>query len=302
MKKIILLPLLALSCLSVKAQDSTGLYQNFNSGCDSVLDLGGTYNKFPPGWSAYSVIGQQDWKCETAYGVGNSPCMHINGYQAGASNDDENWLLTPVLDLHSYAASVYLNFSATYYYAGDSLHVMISHDYVPGTAPNFNNPDSTIYHWVELTHTGVMLYDTFYKETGVFDNFQCDLTADKSTPCVIGFKYTSNTINASVWDLDSVTTSGVHTSEVSMVASEKLPVQVNGIARFDDVNVSFDVPAGNYEMGIYDLVGKKLYSTNIKAQGGNEIMHITDVNLNNGMYLLRIHDNNSSGVTKFIVQ
>ncbi len=300
MKKIVLLPLLAISCLTVKAQDSTSLYQNFNN-CDSIIDLGGTENHFPPGWSAYSVIGQQDWKCETAYGVGNSPCMHINGYQAGASNDDENWLMTPVLDLHAYAASVYLNFAATYYYAGDSLHVMVSHDYVPGPAP-FNNPDSSIYHWVELTHTGVMLYDTFYKETGVFDNFQCDLTGEKSSPCVIAFKYTSNTINASVWDLDSVTTSGTLTNGISKLTNEKLPVQVNGIGSFDDVNVSFDVAAGIYEMSIYDLVGKELYNTNIQAHGGNEIIHITDAKLRNGMYLLRIHDNASTGVTKFIVQ
>jgi hypothetical protein len=298
MKKIILLPLFALLALGTQAQDSTSLNQQFNT-CDSVLDISGTYNHYPDGWSCYSVLGQQDWRCEAAYGVGNSPCFHINGYQAGAANNDENWLLTPTLNLNSYPLAVYLNFAATYYYAGDSLHIMVSKDYQGG------NPDSSIYTWVELLHYGVMLYDTFYEETGVYDEFQCDLTPYKTTPITIGFKYVSDSVNASVWDLDSVTTSTVNlgpipgTSGVANVTKQDLALMVIGMSTSSQVRFAFQAPVGQYNLAIYDLIGRKVYSQKVIGNGDNQVLTIDNANLSTGMYIMKVGNDNYSGVTKF---
>ena len=303
MKKLILLPLFAMFCLGAKAQDSTFLHQGFDE-CDSIVDLAGTENHFPPGWSAYSVSGAQDWRCETAYGVGNGPCIHINGYQAGASNEDENWLISPPLNLSGYTDTCTLSFAATYYYGGDSLHVMVSTNYNSGVAAaGFNNPDSTAYTWVELPHNGVMLYDTFYNETGVFDYFTCNLTPYITSGTIhVAFKYTSTITDASVWDLDDIETLGAMTTGITNVTKQTLPVSVLGISTSSDVNVSFDVAQGQYELAIYDLPGRKVYSQNILAQGGKQTLSITDANLANGMYVLKVGDQKMYGVTKFTVQ
>ena len=308
MKKLILLPLFAFMALVTKAQDSTSLYQMFY-GCDSILDISGTYNHFPPGWSAYSVIGAQDWRCEPDYGLENQPCFHINGYQAGASNQNENWLFTPQLNLSSYAGSIFFNFAATYYYAGDSLHIMVSKDYVAGTNPDSLVGGSPLYTWVELQHYGVMLYDTFYNVVGMYDEFQCDLTPYKTSPVYVAFKYTSNISNSSVWDLDSVTTGTISfgpipggSTGITNTTKQQLPLQVIGISTPNQVKMSFDVPQGEYTLAIYDLLGRKLYNQNIQANGGNQVLTISDAYLANGMYLLKLSNENASGITKFGVQ
>jgi len=304
MKKIILLPLFAMLCASAKSQ-VTSLSENFNAS-DSVLDRNGTYNHYPAGWSAYSVIGTQDWRWEDAYGTNNSPCMHINGYQSGASNADENWLITPQLTLSSYTGSVYFNFAATYYYAGDSLHVMASTDYVAGTAPNFNNPDSTIYHWTELAHYGVMLYDTFYNVTGEFDEFQCNLTPYKTTPVYLAFKYTSDIDNASVWDLDSVTTGttafGLIQNSVANVSAEKLSVTVIGQSTANQIKLGFNITEGNYNLEVYDILGSKVYSQDMNIQAGAQIFTISNLNLISGLYIVKLGNEKSFGVTRAMVQ
>jgi len=299
MKKIILLSLFALIAAGAKAQDSTSLYQQFDL-CDSALDLNGTYNHWPPGWSAYSVIGAQDWRCETAYGVGNSPCIHINGYAAGASNQNENWLITPYLDLHSYASSVYINFAATYYYAGDSLHVFVSQNYVVG-----NNPDSSVYTWTELAHYGAMLLDTFYYVTGTFDEFQCDLTPFKSHPCIVGFRYTSDVSNSSVWDLDSVTTGTTSfgpITGIANVATEKLPLTVIGNPTSSDIKLAFDVDGGNYDLAVFDMPGRKLYDSKIVTQNGYQWYNLDNIALPPGMYMVKLSNEKTYGVAKLIIR
>ncbi len=221
-----------------------------------------------------------------------------------AANQDENWLITPKLDLSSYAGSIFLNFAASYYYPGDSLHIMVSNNYVAGY-----NPDSSIYSWTELQHFGVMLYDTFYYVTGTYDEFQSDLTPFKSSPVYVAFKYTSSTSAASVWDLDSVTTGTTSFGPIpgegtgfQNLTKQMLPVSVFGMSTSSEVKVAFDVPQGQYDLAIYDLPGRKVYNRSISSQGGNQTTLLTDANLTNGMYILKIGDGTAYGVTKFTVQ
>ena len=299
MKKIILLAVFAIMATGVQAQDSTFLFQNFNL-CDSTLSgAAGTVGEhFPPGWSSYNVLGTtQNWQCYSKYGLGNSPCFQINGYQGGADNANENWLFTPKLDLHTYS-TIKFNFYANYYYAGDSLHIMVSHNYSGAGDPNASGVT-----WTELTHTGIMQYDTAYN-TNIYMAFQCDLAPHKSTPCYVAFKYTSTTSDGSRWDLDSVFTSGIGggPSGLTNINEEKLSLKVIGTSTSDKITLGCDVAEGKYNLAIFDMVGRKLYDETINAQAGEHTYSINNINLAKGMYVVRMSNENSFGVAKTVVQ
>jgi len=295
MKKIILLPLFAMLCAGAQAQDSTALYQNFNL-CDS--NAAGEH--FPPGWSAYSVIGSQEWKCYDEYGVNNSACLQMNGYEGGSDNQNENWVFTPKLNLSGYTGSIYMSFAAQYFYAGDSLHIMVSSNYTSG------NPDASGTTWTELSHYGVMQWDTSYN-TDIFWEFQVNLTSFKSSPCTVAFKYTSSDTTGSRWDIDSVvtTTTAIGTipsTGIANIAAEKLPVTVIGFSTPNEVNVGFSANPGQYDLAIFDLMGRKVYSRNVVSNGNYEVLPVNDLQLVSGMYILKIGNENNYGLAKFVVQ
>lgn len=70
-----------------------------------------------------------------------------------------------------------------------------------------------------------------------------------------------------------------------------------------ELNVSFSaMNEGNYTVQVVDLVGKIIYSYNIKAnQGLNEVLIDTD-NLGNGAYFVKVSDNSSSKTLQFVKQ
>jgi len=291
MKKVILLAFVTFLGMFAQAQDSTILFQNFNL-CDSNILSGEHY---PPGWSAYNVLGDQAWQCYSQYGVNNTPCLEMNGYQSSANWANEDWLFTPRLNLAGYSGSIYVNFFALWKYAGDSLHVMVSHNYVAGY-----NPDSTVYTWTELSHTGVMNSDT-----SVFHEFQVNLTPYKATPCFLGWKYTSTASDGSRWNIDSVftsTTALTVNSGVKTVSDDKLPLIIIGTATTDEIHLAFNVLAGNYSIELYDMVGRNVYNENIIAKNGEQQYTLHNCTLVKGMYIIKLANDSADGVTKVFIQ
>ena len=292
MKKVIVLALLVCVGILSRAQDSTRIFQNFDL-CDSNTDL----EHFPPGWSAYNVNGDQTWQCYSQYGVSNSRCLEINGYQAGANWANEDWLLTPRMNLSGYSGSIYLNFFSIWKYSGDSLHVMVSNNYTLGANP------STTGTWTELAHTGA----SFAGDTGVYYQFQVNLTAYKATPCFVGFKYTSTTSDGSRINIDSVYTTttsitgggGSHAA-VANVNAENINLSVVANNSANELTVSFDVMAGNYSIELYDMVGRKIRKETFNAKEGAQLYSIQNCALIPGMYIVKLSNESSVGVAKVI--
>ncbi|MBU3677154.1 MAG: hypothetical protein FGM54_08265, partial [Chitinophagaceae bacterium] len=54
-------------------------------------------NTLPPGWYKYSILGNEAWQCNTTGYAGNG--IGINGYSNGNNNVNEDWLISPFLDL-----------------------------------------------------------------------------------------------------------------------------------------------------------------------------------------------------------
>src|SRR5690606_8530252 len=84
-------------------------------------------------WTKYNVTGAQVWVLDTQFGnPGN--CARMSGY-SGTNNENEDWLISPEVDLTD-AASVLFSFqSASSLQNGNPLEVKISTDYSGGN-PN----------------------------------------------------------------------------------------------------------------------------------------------------------------------
>ncbi len=85
------------------------------------------YTTFNPGWenwTGFSVSGDEIWTLDPSHGVESSQCAKMSGY-AGASHLNEDWLVSPAINLASYANEK-LSFFTAVGYTGDPLKVKIS--------------------------------------------------------------------------------------------------------------------------------------------------------------------------------
>jgi len=146
------------------------------------------------GWTQYSVTGAQVWgstnfgrTCIT--GCNNSTAdkaAQMNGF-SGSSQDNEDWLISPQLDLTAFANYPALSFSTISAFAGDVLQLKYSTDY-SGTG----NPS---------TATWISVDGKFPPSNSSTWTTSSSIILPKSI-IYVAFVYTSNTTTASRWTLD----------------------------------------------------------------------------------------------------
>jgi len=143
-------------------------------------------------WNAVSVVGAQVW-AQSSFG-NPAPCALMSGYSSG-NKANEDWLISPVLDLSSYTSAT-LTFDSAYNYAGAPLQALISTNYLGTGDPNLAS-------WTVLPAT---------LSTGSFAWVSSGPIAIPSgagnNAVYIAFKYTSTTSAASNWEIDNVKVTG----------------------------------------------------------------------------------------------
>lgn len=142
-------------------------------------------------WTKYSVSGDQVWQLDTQYGnPGN--CAKISGYLSGSNYTNEDWLISPAIDLSSVSA-VNLSFQTASRFSGNLLEIKISSDYTGTGDPN----NAT---WTDLTAT--LDTDTSaYTWTG---SGNIDISSFSGGNIYLAFKYTSTTSASTTWEVDNV--------------------------------------------------------------------------------------------------
>lgn len=146
-------------------------------------------NNLSAGFTQFSVIGAQTWACTTFGQTGNG--VQINGFASGAK-DNEDWLITPVLDLSTFNFPL-LSFASRSAFAGPGLELKISTDYNGSGDPHLAN-------WTTINgrfpETGS---DVWFTSQGI------NLAAFKGTDVYIAWVYTSSPVlQASRWTLDDI--------------------------------------------------------------------------------------------------
>lgn len=146
------------------------------------------------GWTQYSVTGAQVWgstnfghTCLT--GCNNATAdkaAQINGF-SGSSQTNEDWLISPQLDLTSFMNYPALSFATISAFAGDALQLKYSINY-SGTG------DPSVATWTPLDGKFPVSNSSIWTTSS-------NIILPKSI-IYVAFIYTSNTIAASRWTLD----------------------------------------------------------------------------------------------------
>lgn len=144
-------------------------------------------------WTPISVTGDQLWDRENTYGTGGTPCARVSGY-SGQSFENEDWLISPALDLDNYLNEVIVFMNAKNY-SGNDLELMVSTDYDGGGDP-------TSATWTELTYT---------KSPGTWEwtnSGEVDLSSFNGPAVYVAFKYTSTASASATWEVDDIEIKG----------------------------------------------------------------------------------------------
>lgn len=140
-------------------------------------------------WTKVSVTGAQEWQLDTQYGnPGN--CAKMSGFASG-NNVNEDWLISPVIDLSSVDGAL-LSFQTASKFSGNPLEVKISTDYTSG--------DPTSATWTDVS--GNLDLDT---SNYVWTNSgNIDISSFTGTNVRLAFKYTSTSSASTTWEIDNI--------------------------------------------------------------------------------------------------
>jgi hypothetical protein len=147
-----------------------------------------------PNWEKRSLIGSQVWTLDTQYGNPGS-CAKMSGYANSTNNANEDWLISPVLNMSSLASAT-LSFDTATKFSGNPLSILISRNY-----NGLGNPSSAT--WTTLT--GTLSPSTGnYVWTGSGPIDISSFTGSGNSAVYLAFKYTSTTSASATWEVDNV--------------------------------------------------------------------------------------------------
>jgi len=295
MKNIYLAFMVLLTANVARAQ-VTSLDENFDESCP-------TFTAFPATWFVYNTIpvttASGAWKCAPLNGRNGTPGMDCTGYFNGIFNIDTSYLISPQLDLSGYLGQhIYLHFDSrtSQLDAGGKLAVIASNttntsgvagpetfltyiDLSADISPDFGSNDSSGWVTHEVDLTGFETAGDFF----------------------IAFRYTSTDTSGSIWFLDNIITSTTGL-QVPLIANDRLPLTVLGASSSTQITIGYNVPqTGNYCLSIFDMQGRELCKENLNAVTGIAVYTISDLNLNPGMYLVKMGNGMTDGTTRVII-
>ena len=147
-----------------------------------------------PNWIKFSVSGAQVWGIDTQFGNPGS-CAKMTGFASSKSNENEDWLISPVQDLSS-VTSATLTFDTATNFSGNVLAAYVSNNYTGSGNPSaatwtllnaVYSPSNGGYKW---TNSGSINISAF--------------TGSGKNAVYVAFKYTSNTSASATWEVDNV--------------------------------------------------------------------------------------------------
>jgi len=215
-------------------------------------------------FSQYSVVGDQTWEWGT-YGGDNFAKM--SGY-AGSPVANEDWLISPALNLDNYQNEI-LTFKTAQNYDGPMLEVKVSTDYDGSSDPNTAT-------WSDLDP--VLSSGNFeFVESG-----ELDLSVFNGNAVYVAFLYFSTDSGSKTWQMDDFLIIGEDNVGIEDLTGLSLSYYPNPVKDF----LSFELEMGEYEVTIISIDGKSIYSN--LHQGGINKVDMTG--FGNGIYFMNIKE------------
>ncbi len=263
------------------------------------------------GWMQYSVAGAQVWAstnfgrdCLTGCNASTvNKAVQINGFVSGASVPNEDWLISPQLDLASFTNTPVLEFWTISAFAGNQLKLVYSADYtgtgnpkdatwteVPGVFPASNSNLWTLSQGIELPKTAKYVAFVYTSsESGAsrwtVDDFKIqDVSSYNTIPSKVlvfgetevGAKSAAQTVNFRAVGYGNITVTASAGFEVSMdngnafAASVTIPEAEAAAAAGKTVQVRFAPTAKQLKVeGTLTFAGTGLDTKTINLSGSS---------------------------------
>ncbi|WP_419800600.1 gliding motility-associated C-terminal domain-containing protein [Mucilaginibacter sp.] len=177
--------------LSGTGVDPNNLLYNFDN-CTGTAALA-------DGWTQYSVAGAQVWACTTFGRDPSAPTgsnafpygVQINGYAGGSNNTNEDWLISPALNMTGFNYPLFSFWSRTAF-NGSTLKLRVSTDYSGNGSPALAT-------WTDIDAPfPSQASDTWTQTRNI------DLSAYKKAGVYVAFVYNSTTEDGARWTLDDI--------------------------------------------------------------------------------------------------
>jgi hypothetical protein len=213
----------------------------------------------------------------------------MNGGGSTSSTANEDWLITPRIDVNTVANL--FSFKGRYRFAGLDMEVKYSTDYTGAGDPNAAT-------WSDVQGIAFSAADS---------NVWATKTAilPSGTPLFVAFKYMSSATspsNGREWSVDSVMFNN-GTSIMNTHNKAGLPVSVLGAAQNGHILIGFDMPTADaVTINITDISGRVVYTQQTITTKGNNKVLLEPSTLQAGMYFIRVYNNNVFGITKSFVE
>lgn len=166
---------------TITDDDASTLYAWSFATCNAALS---------DGFTQFSAQGAELWACTTFGNTGNG--VQMNGFANSAAQTNDDWLISPALDLSATNIPLLSFFSRTKF-AGPSLKLLVSTDYTGS-----GNPAAAT--WVELNGRWPATHSDVWTLSQMIN-----LSAFKQANVYIAFQYLSDGTNgASRWTLDDI--------------------------------------------------------------------------------------------------
>ncbi len=290
MKKVLFLALFVFSVGGASAQ-AVSLLESFNTPC---AILGANY---PLLWTEYGIYANEalGWTCGPTDGRTGTPGMGCNNFDGVGYFVDTAWLFTPQLNLSYYTGNIYLQYDTRFASNAGRLAVLVSNTYIPGGGdPNLGGQT-----WYDVTSSMSPVIGGSSSDS--WETVQVDLTPFASSPMYVAFRYTSDITGSGKWVIDNVKTTqqklGIEETGIA-----RLPLTVIGNSSAGSITLAYSLTtAGQYDIAIYDIVGRKVYNEPLVANAGNGSHSITDISIHSGMYLVKMSNESNYGTAKVII-
>ena len=230
-------------------------------------------------FTAYDAYGDQNWHQGTYQGT---TYANMNGYAEGAPHQNEDWLISPTINIPSgLYEELQFEFRTAKKFEGPDLQVLVSMDYDGEGEPSE-------YTWLNIT-------DVFDFSTGDYEWVESGtFVIDEILPghYHFAFLYTSTNEAAASWEIDYVKLIGKGTTSVNENNIQSVSLYPNPARE----QVSFTLES-DAQVSVFDVMGRKVSEMN--AVAGEAQLNVSQ--LESGVYFVNVrYAKGSTTVSKFV--
>lgn len=217
-------------------------------------------------FSEYSVLGDQVWENDS---YGGDYFAKISGYAGGTFYVNEDWLISPPVNMYNYHSET-LQFITAKNYTGPGIEVKISTDYDGESDPNTAN-------WSDLEEAVLSPGNWEWTESG-----EVDISGFEGETVYIAFKFTSTDTESETWEVDNIMITGVENVGTKEITSFDLSVFPNPVR----TKATVEVENGRYLLKLMSMDGRLISELNFT--GGSYELDMSE--LERGIYLIVLEE------------